>query len=80
MSYVERLAHLRLDTLVDRRNQADHLTAYKALHGFLGISKDFIGLQLQARIPRRSYGTDFVVHKAINNNVKKVVKYSVSSQ
>ena len=80
LSYVERLAHLHLDTLVDRRNHADLVTAYKALHGLLGISKESIGLQLQTRVPTRSHGTDFVVHKAINNNVKKVVKYRVSSQ
>ena len=80
MSYVERLAHLYLDTLVDRRNNADFVTANKALHGLFGIREDFIGLQLQARVPTYSHGTDFVVHKAINNNAKKVFKYRVSSQ
>ena len=79
MSYVERLTHLRLDTLLDRRNHVDLVTAYKAQHGLLGISKDSVGLQLQTRVPTRSHGTDFVVHKAINNNVKKVFTYRVSS-
>ena len=80
MSYVERLAHLHLDTLVNRRNHVDLVTAYKALHGLLSISKDSNGLRLQVRVPTRSHGTNFVVHKAINNNVKKVFKYRVSSQ
>ena len=80
MSYDERLEHLYLDTLVERRNHADIVTAYKVLHGLLGISKDSIGLQLQARVPTRSHGTDFVLHKAINKNVKKVFKYHVSSR
>ena len=80
MSYVERLTHLHLDTLLDRRNHADLVTAYKALHGLLGISNDSIGLQPQTRVPTRSHGTDFVEHKAINKNVKKVFKYRISSQ
>ena len=78
-NYVERLAHLHLDTPVNRHNHADLVTAYNALHGLLNISKDFIGLQLQAWVPTRSYGSDFV-HQALNNNVKKVFKYRVSSQ
>ena len=73
-SYVERLTHLHLITLLDRHNHADLVTAYKALHGLLGISKDSIGLQLQTKVPTRSHETDFVVHKAINNNDKKVFK------
>ena len=59
MSYVKRLAHLHLNTLVYRCNHADLVIAYKALHGLLGISKDSIGLQLQARVPTRSHRTDF---------------------
>ena len=51
-----------------------------ALQGLLGFSKDSIGLQLQARVPTRSHETDFIVHKAINDNVKKVFKNRVSSQ
>ena len=79
-SFVERLVHLHLNTLDDRRNHTDLVIAYKVLYGLLGISKDSIGLQLQARVPTRSHRTDFVVHKAINNNVKKVFKYRISSQ
>ena len=37
MSYVDRLKHLYLDTLLDRRNHADLVTTYKALHELLGI-------------------------------------------
>ena len=56
---------------------------YTYVHIYIQISVHthiYIGLQLHTRVPTGSHGTNFVVHKAINKNVKKVFKYHVFSQ
>lgn len=54
LPYEERLAHLHLESLTERRCRADLLTVYKVLHNALDVRPHNVGLQLSTASTRAS--------------------------
>ena len=77
LSYEERLASTRLITLQDRQSRANLVMAFKSLHGAIAVDLRCIDVKLSGA-PTRSYGTNLLKHRAINNIVKSSFKYRIS--
>ena len=50
--------------------------AFKSLHDAIAVDSRSIGVELSGA-PTRSYGTNLLVHRAINNSFKYSFKYRV---
>ena len=74
LSYEERLICTRLITLKKKRCRADLVIAFKALNGAIVVESRGISVELLG-VPARSYRTNLLVHRAINNSVKSSFKY-----
>ena len=79
LSYEERLASTRLIILQERRRRADLAMAFKSLHGAIAVDSRSNGVELSGA-PTRSYRTNLLVHRAINNSVKNLFKYRIGSK
>ena len=79
LSYEDRLAYLHLDKLEDRRCRADLIIVFKVLHGLRAIDATSIGVQL-SMTPTRSHGLGLIVHRAINNTVRKTFSFRMSTK
>jgi hypothetical protein len=79
LSYEQRLEHLGVCTLHDRRRLADVTMAFKVLHGLVDIQSSNIEISMSV-LPTRGGGCNLTAHSASSVKISKTFSFRIANE